>query len=136
MYLLDTDVVSGLRGRRHPAVVAWVQSLAPQDIYLSAITIAEIQRGASSIREKDPQYSAEINEWLEEGVLARFPVLPFDAAAAQDWGRMALSEDDPNWIDAMIAAIARTQSLTVATGNVRHFRLFDVKLANPFDYRA
>ena len=136
MYLLDTDVVSGLRGRRHPAVVAWVQSLAPQDIYLSAITIAEIQRGASSIREKDPEFSAEITEWLEEGVLARFPVLPFDAAAAQDWGRMALGEDDPNWIDAMIAAIARTQSLTVATGNVRHFRLFDVKLLNPFDYRA
>jgi toxin FitB len=67
MYLLDTNVVSELRRvRPHGADLAWVQSVADEDLHVSAVTIGEIQAGIETTREQDPNKAAEIEVWLEQ----------------------------------------------------------------------
>ena len=136
MYLLDTCVVSDLR-RVNPneSVLSWFFAVRNSDIHLSAITIAELQRGAQLVKRRRPQFAEELELWLEEAMISQFPVLPFDTAAAREWGRMGIDDDAKNSLDAMIAAIARSHGLTVATRNVRDFAPLDVEYVDPFAYR-
>lgn len=135
MYLVDTCVVSDLR-RVNPneSVLSWFLSVRNSDIHLSAITIAELQRGAHPVRESRPLFAEELESWLEEAMISQFPVLPFDTAAAREWGRMGIDDDAKNSLDAMIAAIARSRDLTVVTRNVKDFRGLDVAYLNPFEF--
>lgn len=135
MYLVDTCVVSDLR-RVNPneSVLSWFLSVRNSDIHLSAITIAELQRGAQLVRESRPLFAEELESWLEEAMISQFPVLPFDTAAAREWGRMGIDDDAKNSLDAMIAAIARSRDLTVVTRNVKDFRGLDVAYLNPFEF--
>jgi hypothetical protein len=135
MYLVDTCVVSELRLiEPHPSVLAWFRSVRSSDLHLSSITIAELQRGIQMVRAKDPLFAEELESWLEEAMIGQFSILPFDMAAAREWGRMALRDDDKNSLDAMIAAIARTRDLTVVTRNVKDFAPLDTYCVNPFEY--
>ncbi len=135
MYLVDTCVVSELRRTEpHPSVFAWFLSVRSGDVHLSAITIAELQRGAQLVRGRDPRFADELETWLQEAVIGQFPVLPFDTAAAQEWGRMGVSDQAKNSLDAMIAAIARSRELTVVTRNVKDFVPLDAACLNPFEY--
>lgn len=86
------------------------------------------------VRAKDPLFADELESWLEEAMIGQFSILPFDTAAALEWGRMALRGDDKNSLDAMIAAIARTRDLTVVTRNVKDFVPLDTYCVNPFEY--
>ena len=87
MYLLDTNVVSELRRPRpHGAVVAWLQSVEDASLFLSVVTLGEIQAGIERTREQDPAKAAEIEAWLER-VASAWNVLAMDAAAfrADGW---------------------------------------------------
>lgn len=131
-YLLDTNIVSELRKRKpHGAVLAWIQEKPEESLYLSAVTIGEIQAGIEITREQDQAKAAEIEQWLDE--LARaYNVLDVSAAIFRRWAQIMHRRADHHLEDALIAATAMTHDLTVATRNVRDFTPFAVELINPF----
>ncbi|HRJ25084.1 MAG TPA: type II toxin-antitoxin system VapC family toxin [Thauera sp.] len=132
MYLLDTNVVSELRRPRpHGAVVAWLQSVEDASLFLSVVTLGEIQAGIERTREQDPAKAAEIEAWLER-VASAWNVLAMDAAAFREWARLMHRQSDTLYEDAMITATARTQGLTVVTRNVADFKTLGVDVLNPF----
>ena len=131
-YLLDTNVVSELRKQRpHGAVLAWLQTMDDAQLYLSAVTLGEIQAGIELTREQNPAKAAEIEAWLEllAGV---YNVLPMDAATFRAWARLMHRKSDTLYEDAMIAATAQVHGLTVVTRNVADFQALGFEVFNPF----
>ena len=105
-YLLDTNVVSELRKPRpHGGVVAWLESLEDAQLYVSAVTLGEIQAGIELTREQDLQKAQEIETWLAM-VSVAYNVLPMDAAAFTAWAKLLHRKSDTLFEDAMIAATA------------------------------
>lgn len=132
MYLLDTNVVSELRKQRpHGGVVAWLESMDDTQLYLSAVTLGEIQAGIELTREQDPDTPKEIEAWLEL-LAGAYNVLPMDAAAFRAWARLMHRKSDTLYEDAMIAATAKVHALTVATRNVADFNALGLEVFNPF----
>lgn len=131
-YLLDTNVISELRKLRpHGAVVAWLASLDDAQIFLSAVTIGEIQAGIELTREQDPSKAQEIEAWLAL-VADAYQVLPMDAVAFRAWARLMHRTSNTLYEDAMIAATAHVHGLTVATRNVSDFNALGMAVFNPF----
>lgn len=136
MYLLDTNVVSELRRKKpHGAVLAWVQSVDDAELYLSSVTLAEIQAGIEITRDQDPHRAAELEEWLDE-VAATHNILNLDGVAFRTWAKLMHKKSNTLYEDAMIAAIAQVNRLIVVTRNVTDFEHFGVELLNPFEYEA
>lgn len=136
MYLLDTNVVSELRKPRpHGAVVAWLESVEERSLYVSAVTIGEIQAGIELTRDQDARKAKEIENWLDLLENA-CNVLPMDVAAFRLWAKMMHRKSDTLYEDAMIAAIAAVHDLTVVTRNVSDFKAFSVPTFNPFTFNA
>ena len=132
MYLLDTNVVSELRKiRPHGAVVAWLETVADEDIHLSAVTLGEMQIGIEMTREQDTFKAAEIEAWTDQ-VAATYNVLAMDATTFRVWAKLMYRQSDTVYEDAMIAATARVHHLTVVTRNVGDFERFNVPIFNPF----
>ena len=132
MYLLDTNVVSELRKQRpHGGVLAWLQSIDDAQLYLSAVTLGEIQAGIELTREQDPGKAEEIEAWLAL-VADAYNVLPMDAATFRAWARLMHRKSDTLYEDAMIAATAKVHGLTVATRNVSDFNALGLEVFNPF----
>jgi toxin FitB len=132
MFLLDTNVVSELRKPRpHGAVLAWLQGADDSALYVSAVTIGEIQAGIEVTREQDADKAAELEAWLEM-VSGSYNVLPMDAQTFREWARLMHRKSNTLLEDAMIAATARQHNLTVVTRNVADFESFGVAVSNPF----
>jgi predicted nucleic acid-binding protein len=132
MYLLDTNVVSELRKPRpHGAVVAWIKSVPDPDLFMSVVTIGEIQAGIALTRQQDQDKALELEQWLESVALT-YNILVMDAAVFREWARLMHNASDTLYEDAMIAATARIHKLTIATRNIADFKHFGVKVINPF----
>ena len=132
-YLLDTNVVSELRWPRpDPAVVKWVEDTPAEQIFLSAVTVGEIQAGIEITREQDPLKAEELEAWLQR-IIGSHEVLPMDAQLFREWGRTKHRRSNTLIVDAMIAATAKVGGMTVATRNVDDFQAFGVAVVNPFD---
>ena len=135
MFLLDTNIVSELRKPKpHGGVVAWVSANDTTSLYLSAMTIAELQRGVEMTREQDADKANEIEVWLEQ-LMFTGQVLAMDAAVCREWARLMHRRSDTLVEDAFIAATARVHRLVVATRNVRDFKTLGVETLNPFDQK-
>lgn len=133
MFLLDTNIVSELRKPRpHGAVIAWLQSVDDAQLFLSAVTIGEIQAGIELTREQDTAKASEIEAWLEL-VANAYNILPMDAAIFRCWARLMHRQSDTLYEDAMIAATAQVHGLTVVTRNVADFQALGVDVLNPFE---
>ena len=132
MYLLDTNVVSELRKPKpHGAVVAWVSAQDTTHLYLSAMTIAALQRGVEITREQDVEKAEHREGWLEQMIVSG-QVLAMDAPVCRQWARLMHRQSDTLTEDAFIAATAIVYRLVVVTRNVRDFKALNVELLNPF----
>ena len=132
MYLLDTNVISELRRPRpNRMVLAWIGSVAPDQIFLSAVTIGELQAGVENAKDQDTGRAAVIEGWVDE-IVATYNVLPMDGATFRRWARL-MHRQPPDLIpDAMIAATALMHNLMVVSRNVRDFERLGLTAVNPF----
>ena len=133
MYLLDTNIVSELRKPRpYAGVVSWLKGISDNDLYLSAVTLGEIQAGIEITREQDSVKALIIEAWANE-VSQTYNVLSMDANTFRVWAKLMHRESNTVYEDAMIAATAIVHHLTVVTRNLRDFKRFEVQTFNPFD---
>lgn len=133
MFLIDTDVLSALRrGDRHPGPARWLTAQRTSGLFLSVVTIGEVERGIERQRRADPAFADELSGWLDR-VLAWYGdrILPVDLPTAQRWGRLSAALGYQS-ADLLIAATALEHGLTVVTRNVRHFEPASVAVFNPF----
>ena len=131
-YLLDTNVVSELRKPKpHGAVFGWLSGLQESQIYLSAVTIGELQTGVERTRRQDPQKASQIQSWIDLLELS-YQVLPMDALCFREWARLMHGKPDDLLEDVMIAATARIHDLLLATRNERDFASLGLQIFNPF----
>jgi predicted nucleic acid-binding protein len=132
MFLLDTNIVSELRKPRpHPGVISWFNELDESDIFLSAVTLGEIQAGIEITRDQDIIKAATIEDWADK-LANSHNILSMDVKAFRLWAKLMHKQSDTVYEDAMIAAIAIIHKLTVVTRNVRDFERFNVSIFNPF----
>jgi toxin FitB len=134
MFLVDTDVLSALAKRRRFAnVEAWIGRQRTSDLFVSVISIGEIERGIALQRGKDQTFASTLAIWLDR-VLDIYGdrVLPFDLACARRWGQLSAALGH-HGADLQIAATALAHGLTVVTRNVSHFEPTGVAVLDPFD---
>jgi len=137
MFLLDTNVVSELRkarsGQANKKVVAWAKQLPATSLFVSAITILELELGVQLAERRDPRQGAVLRQWLDGNVLVAFTgrVLPIDTEVAVACARLHVP-DPRSERDALIGATALVHGLTVATRNVSDFRAMNVAIHDPW----
>lgn len=134
MYLLDTVVLSELRRRhRNPNVVGWIAATGPADLFISAVTVGEIERCIERQRPADPRFAEDLAAWLDATLRVYSErILPLDVPVARRWGRLAARIGNKG-LDLAIAATALEHGLTVATRNVSDFAPTGVVTLNPFE---
>lgn len=138
MFVLDTNVVSELRkvrlGKADSHVAAWAESVDASDLFISAITIMELELGVLAVERKDATQGAVLRSWLEQQVLPEFVgrTLPVDTAVAQRCARLHVP-DKRGERDALIAATALVHGMTVVTRNIADFKPTGVSLLNPWE---
>lgn len=137
MFVLDTNVVSELRkaksGRANAGVVAWAESVQATDLFLSSITVLELEQGVLKIERKDAVQGSLIRAWLDQQVLPAFAgrILAIDAAVALRCARLHVPDPQAER-DSLIAATALVHGLTVVTRNVGDFTATGVPMLNPW----
>ena len=115
-------------------MLSWIKGVPDEALFLSAVTIGEIQAGIELTRDQDAAKAETIEAWLEQ-VAASYAVLPADAAVFRAWARLKHRKSDTLLEDAMIAATARVHGLTVVTRNRRDFDALGVASLDPFRAR-
>ena len=136
-FLLDTNVISEtFRPRPDPRVLEWVSRQMASDLFLAAMSLGELVRGARRVKERAKR--ERLAHWINHELATQFQgrILPFDQEAAVIWGTI-MGEGDRTgrpkpMADAQIAAVALRNGLTLATRNVRDFKDMGVALVNPW----
>ena len=137
MFLLDTNVVSELRksgtGRADPNVVAWAASVSAGSLYISAITVLELELGVLQLERRDAVQGAVLRSWMTAHVMPAFAgrVVPVDSAVALRCAQLHTPNRRPER-DCLIAATALVHGMTVATRNVADFQGTGVALLDPW----
>lgn len=137
MFILDTNVVSELRkvkaGKADKGVSAWAESVDAATLFLSAITILELEQGVLLVERRDAAQGALLRSWLERYVLPEFEnrVLPIDATIARRCAGLHVP-DPRSERDALIGATALVHGMMVVTRNVADFEMTGTKLLNPW----
>jgi len=137
MYLLDTNVISEMRriqlGRGDTAVAAWATRVDPVHLFLSAITVEELEIGVLLVERRDIRQGRVLREWLGGFVLPTFEgrVLPVDTAVAQRSARFHVPDPHPVR-DGLIAATALIHRMIVVTRNLAHFESTGAEVLNPW----
>lgn len=135
MYLLDTNIISELRKPKpHGAVLEWYANIPDEDLYISAVSIGEIQAGIELTRDQDSKKAESLEKWLQQ-VASAHHVLPMTGSAFRLWAKLMHKESNTVWEDAMIAATAIDQKLIVVSRNIKDFKRFKIDLLNPFEYK-
>lgn len=138
MFVLDTNVVSELRkartGKIDPNVAAWAESMDAADLFVSSITIMELELGILSVERRDAVQGSVLRSWLEQHVLPEFSgrTLSVDTAVALRCARLHVP-DKRGERDALIAATALVHGMTVVTRNVADFESTGVPIINPWN---
>jgi predicted nucleic acid-binding protein len=138
MFVLDTNVVSELRkvqlGKANLNVAAWAEGVDAADLFVSAITIMELEQGILLIERKDSSQGAVLRAWLNQHVLPEFSsrTLPVDTAVAQRCARLHIPNKRGER-DALIAATALVHGMTVVTRNVADFAPTGALILNPWE---
>ncbi len=135
MFLLDTVVLSELRKplrQRNHNLVHWIERVSSQDLFLSVVTVGEIERGIERQRQLDPSFAERLALWLD-AVLRTYEgrILPVDISVARRWGRLSQRVGNMG-LDLAVAATALEHGLTVATRNISDFEPTGVSVLNPF----
>lgn len=134
-YLIDTNVISEIRkGTKCDAnVAAWWESVDDADIYLSVLVLGEIRKGVERARLNDPAQARALEKWLTT-VVQSFGerILPIDQAVADEWGRMSAARP-VSTVDALLAATAKVQGMTLVTRNVADIADLGAMVINPFE---
>lgn len=133
MYILDTNVISAVRRPdRAPRLAAWLADKPEAELFLSVITLGEIERGILQQTGRNPDFAADLRAWLDRTMLIFADrLLPFGAGDARIWGRLS-QQIGHDGADLMIAATALHHGATVVTGNTADFAPTGVALENPF----
>jgi predicted nucleic acid-binding protein len=137
MFLLDTNVVLELRkvrlGRADTHVAAWADSVAASKLYLSVITLQELEIGVLQIERRDEAQGRLLRHWLDQQVLPAFDgrILPVDAAVALRSAQLHVPDPRPVR-DGLIAATALVHGLTVVTRNTADFVPTGAAVLNPW----
>ncbi len=137
MFVLDTNIVSELRkaksGKADPKVVAWAASINANDLFLSAITVLELEMGVLKVERRDALQGSALRNWLDHQVLPAFEgkILVVDTAVARRCARLHVP-DRCSERDALIAATALVHGMTVVTRNTSDFEVSGVALLNPW----
>jgi hypothetical protein len=135
-YLLDTNVVSEVRRvRPHKGVMNWIAATSQDELFLSAVSLGELQAGVEAARRTDDLKAKEIEVWVDS-LGATFEVLPMNGEMFREWAKLMQRRSRVDIEDAMIAATARVRGLTIATRNTADFQSFGVALFNPFGFRG
>jgi predicted nucleic acid-binding protein len=137
MYVLDTNVVSELRkagaGRADPGVTRWARSVPAASLYLSAISVLELERGVLLVERRDRDQGRALRSWFDRQVIPAFEgrILPVDVHVARRCARLHVP-DPMAERDALIAATALVHAMAVATRNVADFAASGVEVINPW----
>jgi predicted nucleic acid-binding protein len=138
MFLLDTNVISELRkagdGKANPHVVAWLTSVDAAALYLSAVTLMELEFGILRTERREPLQGSKLRAWMNHHVLPEFSgrILPIDATVARRCAQLHVSDPRPER-DAFIAGTALVHGMTMVTRNTADFTPTGVPLLNPWD---
>lgn len=136
MFILDTNVVSELRRRTKAdrKVAAWAKVIPLSQMFLSVITILELEKGTLLMERKDVRQGQQLRTWLDDQVMARFDgrILSIDAVVAKRTARLHVPSPGSER-DTMIAATALVHRMTVVTRNVADFSASGVTILNPWD---
>jgi predicted nucleic acid-binding protein len=133
MYLLDTNIISELRRPKpHGAVLQWYKNVTEEDLFISAVTIGEIQSGIELTRTQDKKKAEILEQWLQS-ISNLHNILPMTGSTFRLWAKLMHSQTNTVREDAMIAATAIEKDLIVVTRNTKDFKRFKLQLLNPFE---
>ncbi len=121
------------RPKPHGAAIAWLKAVDTLDLYLSAMTLGEIQAGIERMRTHNPAKAQELENWADE-IAMTYQILPIDVEIIRLWAKFMRGRPATEFEDMMIGATAFVAGLTLVTRNVKDFSALGLVILNPFEF--